>query len=74
LDRVKHTLVVHFVDTDYLRWFCKQAKRRDLNKLCKYHANCLVRLKIKRVRLFGLCGSIYLNLYSLTQHTIQSII
>ncbi|TKW33993.1 hypothetical protein SEVIR_2G275700v4 [Setaria viridis] len=58
-DRVKHELVARsgvaaqFVDTDYLGGFCERGKRRDFNKLCTYHANCLVGLKTKLQKLRG---------------------
>ncbi|KAJ1290303.1 hypothetical protein BS78_02G233100 [Paspalum vaginatum] len=49
----RHGVAAQFVDTDYLGGFCERGKRRDFNKLCTYHGNCLVGLKSKLERLRG---------------------
>ncbi|RCV12381.1 hypothetical protein SEVIR_2G275600v4 [Setaria viridis] len=46
-------VAAQFVDTDYLGGFCESGKRRDFNKLCTYHGNCLVGLGAKLQRLRG---------------------
>ncbi|RLN32814.1 uncharacterized protein C2845_PM03G02410 [Panicum miliaceum] len=48
-----HGVAAQFVDTDYLGGFCERRKRRDFNKLCTYHGNCLVGLRTKLERLRG---------------------
>ncbi|KAL6627664.1 hypothetical protein ACP70R_031390 [Stipagrostis hirtigluma subsp. patula] len=59
-DKVKHELAARhagvapqFVDTAYLGGFCERGRRRDFEKLCTFHGNCLVGLKTKLERLRG---------------------
>ncbi|CAN6204952.1 unnamed protein product [Urochloa humidicola] len=59
-DRVKrdlaarHGVAVQFVDTAYLGTFCEgKGKRRDLHKLCTFHANCVIGLEAKLQTLRG---------------------
>nr|CAB3457511.1 unnamed protein product [Digitaria exilis] len=47
----RHGVAVQFVDTEYVGGFCERHKRRDFNKLCTYHGNCLVGLRTKLERL-----------------------
>ncbi|TKW33996.1 hypothetical protein SEVIR_2G276000v4 [Setaria viridis] len=47
----RHGVAAQFVDTAYLGGFCDRRKGRDFNKLCTYHANCLVGMKLKLRRL-----------------------
>ncbi|CAN6204951.1 unnamed protein product [Urochloa humidicola] len=49
----RHGVAAQFVDTEYLGGFCERRKRRDFNKLCTYHGNCLVGLRTKLKRLRG---------------------
>ncbi|CAL5063514.1 unnamed protein product [Urochloa decumbens] len=49
----RHGVAAQFVDTEYLGGFCERRKRRDYNKLCTYHGNCLVGLRTKMERLRG---------------------
>ncbi|KAF8712087.1 hypothetical protein HU200_028923 [Digitaria exilis] len=52
-EKLKHQLTarlgvtLQFVDTAYLGTFCDRHRRRDFNKLCTFHANCLVGLRPK---------------------------
>ncbi|GJM98339.1 hypothetical protein PR202_ga15340 [Eleusine coracana subsp. coracana] len=49
-----HGVTAQFVDTAYLGGFCERRKKvMDFNKLCTFHANCLVGLKMKLDRLRG---------------------
>ncbi|GJN33530.1 hypothetical protein PR202_gb22141 [Eleusine coracana subsp. coracana] len=51
---VAHGVTAQFVDTAYLGGFCERRKKvMDFNKLCTFHANCLVGLKMKLDRLRG---------------------
>jgi hypothetical protein len=51
---VAHGVTAQFVDTAYLGGFCERKKKvMDFNKLCTFHANCLVGLKTKLERLRG---------------------
>ncbi|OEL31165.1 Uncharacterized protein BAE44_0007816 [Dichanthelium oligosanthes] len=53
--KLKHQLAervgvtLQFVDTAYLGTFCdrRRRRRRDFNKLCTFHANCIIGLKPK---------------------------
>ncbi|CAN6167558.1 unnamed protein product [Urochloa humidicola] len=49
----RHGVAAQFVDTEYIGGFCERKKRRDYNKLCTYHGNCLVGLRTKLERLRG---------------------
>lgn len=53
-EKVKHQLTarlgvtLQFVDTAYFGTFCdRQRKEKDFNKLCTFHANCILGLKNK---------------------------
>ncbi|KAL6838982.1 hypothetical protein ACP4OV_031209 [Aristida adscensionis] len=48
----RHGVAAQFVDTAYLGTGCDR-RRRDFNKLCTFHANCLVGLKPKLEKLRG---------------------
>ncbi|XP_062193492.1 uncharacterized protein At4g15970-like [Phragmites australis] len=49
----RHGVTAQFVDTAYLGTLCERRKRRDFNKLCTFHANCLIGLKAKLETLRG---------------------
>jgi hypothetical protein len=58
--KIKHQLTarlgvtLQFVDTAYFGTFCdRHRKKRDFNKLCTFHANCLLGLKNKVHKLRG---------------------